>query len=325
MTPLLLGHRGTPRLHPENSLIGFQAALDAGLDGIETDVRRLGDGELVICHDAQLNDGRKLDTLSRADLPAHVPLLPDVLAWAAQTGAYLNIEIKPELGKGDGRTEETLDLIRAYGLTEQVIVSSFSPLQLLAALQHAPQIERGFLYHRPYQIGCDLVTEVARRVKVAALHPHFSLITPQLMDTARQEGWRVNTWTVNDAAQGRRLTEMGVSGLIGDLPDVLLAMRPESEAQPHEGCKAADHPLLPGRILVVSLSMTNTVPSPAAGALNGAEPEIRRITEQALQKVLNGTPVDAALAEYNANFKWAPRSSQPRQRPELRQTPTVNT
>ncbi|GAA4016275.1 ABC transporter substrate-binding protein [Deinococcus rubellus] len=67
--------------------------------------------------------------------------------------------------------------------------------------------------------------------------------------------------------------------------------------------------------LVAFNQQTNTIPSPAtAGALNGAGPETRKITEQALQKVLNGTPVDAALSEakarvdaalsdYNANFK----------------------
>ncbi len=67
--------------------------------------------------------------------------------------------------------------------------------------------------------------------------------------------------------------------------------------------------------LVAFNQQTDTVASPAtAGALNGAGPETRKITEQALQKVLNGTPVndalseakaraDAALADYNANFK----------------------
>jgi len=67
--------------------------------------------------------------------------------------------------------------------------------------------------------------------------------------------------------------------------------------------------------LVAFNQQTSTVASPAtAGALNGAGPETRKITEQALQKVLNGTPVDtalseakarvdAALADYNANFK----------------------
>ncbi|TSA85884.1 ABC transporter substrate-binding protein [Deinococcus detaillensis] len=67
--------------------------------------------------------------------------------------------------------------------------------------------------------------------------------------------------------------------------------------------------------LVAFNQQTNTVPSPAtAGALNGASPQVRRAVEEGLQRVLSGTPVDAALAEaktkadaaiadYNANFK----------------------
>ncbi|MFK7600601.1 ABC transporter substrate-binding protein [Deinococcus sp. SM5_A1] len=67
--------------------------------------------------------------------------------------------------------------------------------------------------------------------------------------------------------------------------------------------------------LVAFNQQTNTVPSPAtAGALTGAGPQTRKIVEEAWQKVLNGTSVDAALkeaktradaalAEYNANFK----------------------
>lgn len=67
--------------------------------------------------------------------------------------------------------------------------------------------------------------------------------------------------------------------------------------------------------LVAFNQLTKTVPSPAtAGGLNGAAIQTRKIVEEGIQKVLNGTPVadamkdtkaraDAALAEYNANFK----------------------
>ncbi len=225
--PLLLGHRGSPRAYPENSLTGFQAALDAGLDGVELDVRRLKDGALVVCHDPHLQDGRKLSEVETSELPhtdrQDVPLLRDVLAWATGNGAYLNIEIKPEAGKGDGRTEETLDLARAYGLSERVIVSSFSPLQLQAALRHAPDIARGFLYHRSYHVGCDLIPVVARQLQVTALHPHHSLVTPELMQQAAQENWIVNAWTVNDRQLAASLVGLGVNGLIGDIPEELLA------------------------------------------------------------------------------------------------------
>ena len=67
--------------------------------------------------------------------------------------------------------------------------------------------------------------------------------------------------------------------------------------------------------LVAFNQLTKTVPSPAtAGGLNGAAIQTRKIIEEGVQKVLSGASVDAALketktradaalAEYNANFK----------------------
>ncbi|WP_456829823.1 glycerophosphodiester phosphodiesterase [Deinococcus sp. UYEF24] len=220
--PLLLGHRGSPRVHRENTIASFQAAMDSGLNGVELDVRRLADGALVIHHDLKLPDGRALNELIAQDVPEDVPTLGALLAWAADTNAYLNIEIKFEGARPDDRVENTLKAVRAHGLGGRVIVSSFSPLILKAARDLDPGIERGFLYHRSYKIGVDLVPVVARRLGVAALHPHHSLIDEALMETAKREGWRVNTWTVNDPADVARLTALGVDALIGDLPEVLL-------------------------------------------------------------------------------------------------------
>ncbi len=206
-------------------MASFQAALDAGLDGVELDVRRLLDGTLVIHHDLHLSDKRALNTLSAAEVPADVPTLGTLLAWAADTGAYLNVEIKFEGARADDRVAGTLKAIRAHGLSRNVIVSSFSPLVLKAARDLDSGIERGFLYHRSYRIGVDLVPMVARRLAVAALHPHHRLIDEALMEMARREGWRVNTWTVNEGGDVSRLTALGVDGLIGDRPDVLLTAR----------------------------------------------------------------------------------------------------
>ncbi|GHF52825.1 glycerophosphoryl diester phosphodiesterase [Deinococcus metalli] len=226
MTPLLLGHRGTPRLHRENTLAGFQAALDAGLDGVELDVRRLADGTLVIHHDEALPDGRLLPFLTLDELPAEVPTLDAALAWAADTGAYVNVELKYESARPDDRVPRSLDAIRAHGLARHVILSSFNPLVLVAARQAAPDIERGFLYHKTYARGpLDAVPLAMRAADCVALHPHHSLIDAALMTRAQRRGWRVNTWTVNEPADVARLTQLGVSALIGDLPDVLLTAR----------------------------------------------------------------------------------------------------
>src|SRR5688572_6536177 len=52
----LQGHRGARGLKPENTLPSFEAALDAGVSSIETDVHLTADGVPVLCHDAILND-----------------------------------------------------------------------------------------------------------------------------------------------------------------------------------------------------------------------------------------------------------------------------
>nr|WP_264778272.1 glycerophosphodiester phosphodiesterase [Deinococcus aetherius] len=220
--PLLLGHRGSPRRHRENTLASFQAALDAGLDGVELDVRRLADGTLVVHHDERLFDGRRLADLNRAQLAPHpVPTLEEVCGWAADTGAYLNVELKYESALPDDRVARTAGLLRRHGLLGSTIVSSFNPLFLAALRRTAPGVERGFLFDR----APGVAPLVAARLGVSALHPRRTLVTPALMETARGRGWRVNVWTVNDPDLARRLVDLGVDGLIGDVPEVLLAAR----------------------------------------------------------------------------------------------------
>ena len=48
-------HRGWSAKYPENTLEAMQAALDLGVDQLETDVRITKDGELVLMHDATVD------------------------------------------------------------------------------------------------------------------------------------------------------------------------------------------------------------------------------------------------------------------------------
>lgn len=222
MAPLLLGHRGTPRLHRENTLVGFREALARGLDGVELDVRRCLDGTLVVHHDETLLDGRRIAALRFRDLRPHpIPTLAEVLAWAADSGAFVNVELKYERVSPDDRVVRTAELLRRYGLVEGSVVSSFNPLLLTALRDVAPEVRRGFLYDRAPRV----MPFVAERIGVHAIHPHHSLVTSTLMKRARTRGWSVNVWTVNDAVLARRLVDLGVHALIGDDPEVLSTAR----------------------------------------------------------------------------------------------------
>ena len=52
--PLIIGHRGSPRYAPENTIASFDMAIEEGADGIEFDVRLARDQEPVVIHDASL-------------------------------------------------------------------------------------------------------------------------------------------------------------------------------------------------------------------------------------------------------------------------------
>ena len=47
----IIAHRGSPGLARENTVAAFIAARHLGADGVEFDVRRTSDGELVVHHD----------------------------------------------------------------------------------------------------------------------------------------------------------------------------------------------------------------------------------------------------------------------------------
>jgi glycerophosphoryl diester phosphodiesterase len=70
--PLVIGHRGTAALAPENTLAAFTHAIELGVDAVELDVLLSADGQLVVHHDFTLNpeiartsDGQWVDESQR--------------------------------------------------------------------------------------------------------------------------------------------------------------------------------------------------------------------------------------------------------------------
>jgi glycerophosphoryl diester phosphodiesterase len=56
----VIGHRGAPRVAPENTIASFEKAIEVGADAIETDVCVTRDGCFVLWHDADPDDVRAL-------------------------------------------------------------------------------------------------------------------------------------------------------------------------------------------------------------------------------------------------------------------------
>lgn len=62
----IIAHRGFSELYPENTLLAFKKALEAGADGIETDLRLSLDEKAIIFHDDSLERITGLDNIPEA-------------------------------------------------------------------------------------------------------------------------------------------------------------------------------------------------------------------------------------------------------------------
>jgi glycerophosphoryl diester phosphodiesterase len=238
--PLNIGHRGARALAPENTLAGMRAAQAAGADGVEFDVQRTRDGHLVVFHDDDLKricgvGGRivtsTLAQLRELDAGRHfgpkfagelIPTLDEVLETLLAS-AFVNIEAKRFRFRSDGLEAGIVDAFRRHNLAGRSIVSSFNPVLLWRLGRMDRSIPLGLLYAPDEPVGLNRGWP-RHFLRLAALHPYHGQVTPDLMQQARGRGQQINTWTVNEPDDMRRLIDLGVDSIITDRPDLLSAL-----------------------------------------------------------------------------------------------------
>ena len=64
-------------------------------------------------------------------------------------------------------------------------------------------------------------------LQVPVEHKGITLVTPRFLGAAHSRDVRVDVWTINDAAEMRRLLDLGVDGVMTDLPGVLASLLEE--------------------------------------------------------------------------------------------------
>jgi glycerophosphoryl diester phosphodiesterase len=230
--PEIIAHRGTPRVHPENSLPGFAHALAVGADAFELDVHLTGDGVPVVHHNPALGAGPLAGTaivdVTLAELESHllapgvgVPTLAEVRDLAAGR-ATLYVEIK------------------AHGAEAAVarVLAGLGPAAPVHSFDH--RISRQFRELEPATpvgvLSTSYLVDTVGAMQAAGardLWQHWSMIDASLIDEVHAAGGRVVVWTVNDIDVARALARLGVDALCTDLPaDIAAALAPERRA-PH--------------------------------------------------------------------------------------------
>jgi glycerophosphoryl diester phosphodiesterase len=212
--PLIVAHRGAWDQAPQNSLAAVRRAVALGCDGIEIDVRRTADGQMVVLHDGRLG-WQSVRRLTHAEVQARMrqgqaPLLADVLAEA--TGRLLvDVELKE-----DGYVEEAMALVADRLPADSYVVTSFAPGVLAQVKRHRPGTRTGLL------LGSRSARRAERRLRTAGadfLLPYVSMARAGIIDWAAERSLACWFWTVNQAGTMRALSaDPRVAALITDVP-----------------------------------------------------------------------------------------------------------
>ncbi len=220
----IVGHRGAAGLAPENTLAGFEHAIDLGVDAIEFDVRATVDGTPVLLHDATLErttgTAGRLQDLELADLRAlgdrddwYVPTLEEALTYFEDCPIELHVDIKET-----GVEAATIRQLEAAALAAPVIV--FSSI---------PEVVRS-IADVPFDIGYS-VSEVTRESLVFATEHAVSFVLgPGRPDRPgvewiEEHDMKAGISTVNCHSAIQRSLELKPYSVLTDRPDLALELR----------------------------------------------------------------------------------------------------
>ena len=227
-------HRGFSGKYPENTMLAFKKAIEAGVDGIELDVQLTKDGEIVIIHDETIDrttDGKGLvadysyEELCSFDASFiyhgqmgfnKIPTLREYLELVKDKNIITNIELKTGIIEYLGIEEKVWNLIQEYKVEDKVIISSFNHYSVLCMKNIAPNLKYGPL-SETWLINAGKYTH---ELGIQCYHPvHYNLV-PEVIDEIKKYGIEINTYTVNKEKDMRYLIEKGIDIIIGNFPDL---------------------------------------------------------------------------------------------------------
>lgn len=229
----MIGHRGSI-WGVENTTAAFVNGIThAGYNGLECDIRTTADGTFIVNHDASLKrlggDSTAIENRNAIDVlneqlcqerdgisyEGHIITLGEFLDICNEFDCIPVIEIKkcwniysdnddPADFCYDG-VPALIDLIKSKGLEDKAVIISFMAGVLDNIHQNYPEMHLQFLTEKDWRLSLDFCKERNMDIDV-----HYKIADAQLVETFHQLGLKVNTWTVDDPAEFKRLQELGV-------------------------------------------------------------------------------------------------------------------
>jgi len=249
--PRVFGHRGAAGLAPENTLPSFALAAALGAAYLELDVHATADGEIVVLHDPLLDrttDGSgPVSQCSWAAVGAldagyrfthggdYFPYrgqgirVPTLAALLREFPSHrLNIEIKqadPPI------VDAVLEVLRNAASLDRVLLAAerddiMQAIRAAAGDRVVTSMCVGEVVDFVARLQRDDWTDYApagRALQIPPAHEGIELVTAASIGAAHRRGLEIHVWTINDAAEIDRLLDLGVDGVMSDLPGLITA------------------------------------------------------------------------------------------------------
>lgn len=210
----IFGHRGLPRIYRENSITGLNKAFDH-CDFVETDLRITKDNNIIFYHDSFIKDFFIEDlTLNEIEL-----LLPDIdmsdmiFTSRTQITGNVNFEIK-----SDDTKKENLEVLIKKTInmaTYDDIISSFN-WEVIHNYKDS--------FNCKYGIILDNEDNLFEAIALSNHDNQIMFMVSNNVINSRNFNLPLNrtvVWTVNDEKEFERLMQIGLYGIITDIPDTM--------------------------------------------------------------------------------------------------------
>jgi len=229
--PLIIAHRGAMTMEPQNTLRAFQKAAKLGADGVELDILQTKDGKVVVTHDnntyrhtgkkvkvrkSNLKDLKKLDFGKKEKIPT----LEEVFDHFLKKFQIINVEIKSTGIFSDGIEAKLAKAIKKFKCANQILVSSFNPLNLYRFKIRMPQVKLGYLLTKEQNIL------IRNRLTIHALQPTTINLNHTLFHKKSYKRFLnldlpLWLWTVNTESDMKKYLTKPVEAIITNYPDRL--------------------------------------------------------------------------------------------------------
>ncbi len=217
----IISHRGECKYAPENTLSAFYLAKLINADGIECDVRKTKDNQLVLLHDESIdrtsNEKGKLkdytyDQLLEFDFGNEknkgekIVKLEELLKQFSQSNIEIYIEIKES-----GYEEELLNVLYNYNLDNVILISfKYDILEKIRSKNN---------YIKLCWLIYNIDSEKLKKAKNINLNQILCLaanLTIQDLKKCKNDNIDVVAWGVKNKAEIMRLEKIGVDAIICD-------------------------------------------------------------------------------------------------------------